>query len=60
MDRRRTPAAASGDGAIKTLAELEKDAIQRALDHVGGNRKKAAELLGIGERTLYDKLKKLD
>jgi len=54
------PAAGASDGAIKTLAELEKDAIQRALDHVGGNRKKAAELLGIGERTLYDKLKKLD
>ncbi|HSN25597.1 MAG TPA: sigma-54 dependent transcriptional regulator [Kofleriaceae bacterium] len=54
------PPAGASDGAIKTLAELEKDAIQRALDHVGGNRKKAAELLGIGERTLYDKLKKLD
>ncbi|MBV8757283.1 MAG: sigma-54-dependent Fis family transcriptional regulator [Deltaproteobacteria bacterium] len=53
------PAPAASRG-IQTLAELEKDAIQRALEQVGGNRKKAAELLGIGERTLYDKLKKLD
>ena len=53
------PAPASSS-ALKTLAELERDAIQRALEATGGNRKKAAELLGIGERTLYDKLKKLD
>jgi two-component system response regulator FlrC len=52
--------APAGSSALKTLAELERDAIQRALDATGGNRKKAAELLGIGERTLYDKLKKLD
>jgi two-component system, NtrC family, response regulator AtoC len=45
-------------GAIKTLVELEKDAILAALAHTAGNRRKAAELLGIGERTLYDKLKK--
>jgi two-component system response regulator FlrC len=47
-------------GGLKTLAELERDAIQRALEATSGNRKRAAELLGIGERTLYDKLKKLD
>ncbi|HEY3806991.1 MAG TPA: sigma-54 dependent transcriptional regulator [Kofleriaceae bacterium] len=45
-------------GGIRPLADLEHDAIIAALDHVGGNRRKAAELLGIGERTLYDKLKK--
>jgi two-component system response regulator FlrC len=43
---------------VRPLAELEKDAILHALDVVGGNRRKAAELLGIGERTLYDRLKK--
>jgi two-component system response regulator FlrC len=48
----------SGSGAIKPLVELEKDAILAALVHTSGNRRKAAELLGIGERTLYDKLKK--
>jgi two-component system response regulator HydG len=43
---------------VRPLVELEKEAILRALEMVGGNRRKAAELLGIGERTLYDKLKK--
>ena len=43
---------------VKPLAELEKDAILQALEVVGGNRRRAAELLGIGERTLYDKLKR--
>ena len=33
---------------------------QRAARRVGGNRRRAAELLGIGERTLYDKLKRYD
>ncbi|HEY0195233.1 MAG TPA: sigma-54 dependent transcriptional regulator [Kofleriaceae bacterium] len=45
---------------VRPLAELEREAILHALDVVGGNRKRAAELLGIGERTLYDRLKKYD
>jgi len=49
---------AAGGGGIRPLAELEHDAILAALEAVGGNRRKAAELLGIGERTLYDRLKK--
>jgi two-component system response regulator FlrC len=44
--------------AIKPLVELEREAILHALTATDGNRRKAAELLGIGERTLYDKLKK--
>jgi two-component system, NtrC family, response regulator AtoC len=40
------------------LTELEKDAIIRALSETSGNRRKAAELLGIGLRTLYEKLKR--
>ena len=45
-------------GELKSLADLERDAIARALEAVGGNRRRAAELLGIGERTLYDKLRR--
>ncbi len=54
------PAAAVGASGneVRPLAELEKEAILHALEVVGGNRRKAAEMLGIGERTLYDRLKK--
>ncbi len=51
-------APAVGQGVVKPLAELEREAILAALASVDGNRRRAAELLGIGERTLYDKLKK--
>jgi DNA-binding NtrC family response regulator len=45
-----------------TMAEVEKEAISAALTQHRGNRRKAAEMLGIGERTLYRKIKayKLD
>jgi DNA-binding NtrC family response regulator len=40
-----------------TMAEIEQRAISAALRETRGNRRKAAEMLGIGERTLYRKLK---
>ena len=40
-----------------TMAEVEKAAIEAALREYRGNRRKAAEVLGIGERTLYRKIK---
>jgi len=43
--------------AEPTLEEIERQAIIDALNHTNGNRRKAAEILGIGERTLYRKLK---
>jgi DNA-binding NtrC family response regulator len=45
-----------------TMADMERAAIEAALLEHGGNRRKAAEKLGIGERTLYRKIKayKLD
>jgi len=41
-----------------TMDEIEREAIRAALREVGGNRRKAAEKLGIGERTLYRKIGK--
>jgi DNA-binding NtrC family response regulator len=43
-----------------TLAELEKNAIIAALKEVAGNRRKAADMLGMGERTLYRKIREYD
>ena len=40
-----------------TMAEIERAAIENALRETRGNRRKAAENLAIGERTLYRKLK---
>jgi DNA-binding NtrC family response regulator len=54
------PAAAPnvlGVTAGMTMAEIEEAAIVHALRETRGNRRKAAEMLGIGERTLYRKLK---
>jgi len=39
------------------LDELEKQAIIDTLAKTKGNREKAAKILGIGERTLYRKIK---
>lgn len=39
------------------IDRLEKEAIRQTLAMTAGNREHAAELLGIGERTLYRKLK---
>ncbi len=40
-----------------TMADVEKAAIEAALRESRGNRRRAAEVLGIGERTLYRKIK---
>ncbi len=59
IEDRPAPGAAPA-GPIQKLDALERDAIVRALAEVDGNRKRAAELLGIGLRTLYDKIKRYD
>ncbi len=40
-----------------TMADVERATIEASLRATRGNRRKAAEVLGIGERTLYRKLK---
>jgi DNA-binding NtrC family response regulator len=49
---------ASSDDSGGSLADLERRTIERTLAAVGGNRREAAAKLGIGLRTLYDKLKR--
>ncbi|MBL4637530.1 MAG: sigma-54-dependent Fis family transcriptional regulator [Kofleriaceae bacterium] len=49
---------ADAEDDCQTLQELEQRAIIRALSAAQGSRKVAAAQLGIGLRTLYDKLKR--
>ena len=42
-----------------SLEAMERDHIIRILRETGGNKKKAAEILGIERRTLYNKAKRL-
>jgi len=41
---------------VLTLAEMEGDYIQRVLTSVGGNKSRAARLLGISRKNLYDRV----
>ena len=42
---------------VKTLADLERDAILSAIKTLNGDKLQAAKMLGIGKTTLYRKLK---
>ncbi len=50
---------ATGNSA-PSLKDLETEHIRQLLQRYDGNRKKVAEALGISERTIYRKLKKLE
>jgi DNA-binding NtrC family response regulator len=54
---RRSPRPGSSDTMLP-LAEMERQAILRALDHTRGNKRAAAALLGVYRPTLYSKLRK--
>ena len=43
---------------IISVEEAEKNLIKKALSETGGNKTRAARLLGIGRKTLYMKIKK--
>ncbi|HYW49842.1 MAG TPA: sigma-54 dependent transcriptional regulator, partial [Gemmatimonadaceae bacterium] len=43
-----------------TMAQIERAVIEATLRETRGNRRRAAELLGIGERTLYRKIREID
>jgi len=54
---RQLAADTRADAVEVSLNELEKQAIIETLAKAGNNREKAAKILGIGERTLYRKIK---
>ena len=51
---------AGGQHDGDSLATVEREHIQRALAKVGGNKKAAAQLLGLSRRALYRRLERLD
>jgi len=51
---------AGGDMEITTVEEMERRLIVAALERFGWHQKRSAEVLGIGVRTLRDKMKKWD
>ena len=56
------PSRPVGDGALplagQTLEQLEKAAIEQALQQFEGNKTKAARALGIAASTLYEKIRR--
>jgi two-component system response regulator HydG len=44
----------------KTIREVERDTIIKALEETGGNRTHAAKILGISRRTLQNKIKEYE
>jgi len=49
----------SREKPVDTLADAEEDQIRRVLSATGGNKSKAAQLLGIERKTLYRKLERM-
>ena len=49
----------SREKAVETLADAEEDQIRKILAATGGNKSKAAQLLGIERKTLYRKLERM-
>jgi DNA-binding NtrC family response regulator len=51
---------AADDEEPVELNAVERQQIQRVLEQTGGNKTRAAELLGIQRRTLYKKLARME
>ena len=49
----------SRDKPVETLADAQEDQIRKVLTATGGNKSKAAQILGIERKTLYRKLERM-
>ncbi len=47
------------DVATESLADTEADQIRKVLTAAGGNKSRAAKILGIERKTLYRKLERM-
>ncbi|MFI5402461.1 MAG: sigma-54-dependent transcriptional regulator [Planctomycetota bacterium] len=60
LEAKKPPAEAIPFRVGQPLADLEREAIQRTLRAVAGDKDMAAKILGIGVATLYRRLKEMD
>ena len=61
VPERADPAGAGGeDSGTESLEEMERKQILKALEEAGGNKTRAAEILGINRATLFRKLKRFE
>ncbi|TET79063.1 sigma-54-dependent Fis family transcriptional regulator [candidate division TA06 bacterium] len=56
--QRRSNTRLSKPGAMPTIGEMERQLIEQALNECGGNKGRAADMLGVGRKTIYRKIKK--
>jgi DNA-binding NtrC family response regulator len=56
--RAAAPAPAATGASVTPIREMERDMILRALEETGQDKRRAAQLLGISLKTLYNKLAK--
>jgi DNA-binding NtrC family response regulator len=57
-DNQQAPGGASLDLGRMSFSEIEKLAIMQTLNYCGENRARAAQSLGISEKSIYNKIKK--
>jgi DNA-binding NtrC family response regulator len=50
----------AGPAEVERLTKVEREHIQRALERTNGNKKAAAQMLGLSRRALYRRLERLE